>query len=51
MTKGQMLYKKNGNKNDIEHISIYPQPPGLIMTTEKVTNHNNQCPSPSLRKS
>ena len=42
-----MPYKKNGENNDIVYISIYPLPPGLIMTTEKVTNHNNQCP-PSL---
>ena len=41
---------KKRRKNDIVHLLVYPLPPGLIMTTEKVTNHNNQCPPPSLRK-
>ena len=34
---------KKGENNEIVlvHISIYPLPPSLIMTTEKVTNPNN----------
>ena len=36
------LIKKNGKKDDIMHISNYPLPPCLIVTTEIVTNHNNQ---------
>ena len=44
------LQKKNGKKDDIMHISNYPLPPCLIVTTEIVTNHNNQWPPPSLRK-
>ena len=33
--------KKNGEKNDIVHLSNYPHPPGLIVTSERVTNHIN----------
>ena len=33
--------KKNGKKDDIMHISNYPPPPCLIVTTERMTNHNN----------
>ena len=36
------LQKKNGKKDDIMHISNYPLPPCLIVTTERVTNHSNQ---------
>ena len=32
------------------HISNYPLPPCLIVTTERVTNYNNQWDPPSLRK-
>ena len=41
---------KYGEKDDIVHISISPPPPGLIMTTEKVTNPSNQWVLSSLRK-
>ena len=34
--------KKNGKKDDIMHISNYPLPPCLIVTTERMTNHSNQ---------
>ena len=33
--------KKNGKKNDIVHFSNSPHPPGLIVTSERVTNHIN----------
>ena len=39
------LDKRNGKKDAIVH--IYPHPPCPIVTTEKVTNYNNQYP-PSL---
>ena len=44
------LKKNNSKKDDIVRISIYPLPPGAIVTTEKVTNPNNQWVPPSLRK-
>ena len=46
----EALDKKRSEKDDILYISIYPLPPSPIVTTGKVTNHNNQCPPPSLRK-
>ena len=33
------FHKKNGKKDDIVYLSNYPHPPGLIMTSERVTNH------------
>ena len=39
---GKTSEKKNGKKDDIMHISNYPLPPCLIVTTERVTNHSNQ---------
>ena len=35
------LIKKNGKKDDIMHISNYPLPPCLKVTTERVTTHKN----------
>ena len=33
--------KKNGEKDDIMHLSNYPHTPGLIVRAERVTNHIN----------
>ena len=38
----EALDKKRSEKDDILYISIYPLPPSPIVTTGKVTNHNNQ---------
>ena len=38
---GETSIKKNGKKDDIVHLSIYPHPPGLIVRAERVTNHIN----------
>ena len=37
-----LVAAENGKKDDIMHISNYPLPTCLLVTTERVTNHNHQ---------